>query len=36
MDEKAMIIAVRRVTIAIKNLQTEAEIKETEAKTKKA
>ena len=29
-DEKAMLIAVRRTTLAMKNLQSEAEIKENE------
>jgi hypothetical protein len=31
-DEKAMIIAVRRTTMAMKNLQSEAEIRQSEKK----
>jgi hypothetical protein len=31
-NEKAMIIAVRRTTMAMKNIQTEAEIKKSEKK----
>ena len=31
-DEKAMIVAVRRTTMAMKNLQAEAEIKQAEKK----
>lgn len=33
--EKAMIIALRRIKIAMQNLQTEAEIRDSERKTKK-
>jgi hypothetical protein len=34
-DEKAMIVAVRRTTIAMKNIQSEAEIKDSERKARK-